>query len=107
MNPTIELLSLHLDIPKYLKPIIGDNIIFTLLNKKEITSKDFKTNAGRIRFTNEGIKKIELKMIKRLTEQTMIGEQKLTWRQVIRREINQIKKTIVEGVEYKPFIAKI
>jgi len=103
-EPNYRSLSLHLDIAEIFKPIIGDNIIFTMLNKKEITAKDFKTDSGRIRFTNDGIKKIEMKVIKKMTEQTMIGEQSLTWRQVIRREINRLKKCIVETKEYEPFI---
>jgi len=103
-EPNYRALSLHLDIAEIFKPIIGDNIIFTLLNKNEITSKDFKTNSGRIRFTNEGIKKIESKIIKKMTEQTTIGEQRLTWRQVIRREVNRIKRNVVETSEYEPFV---
>ena len=47
-KPNYRSLSLHLDIAE----------IFTLLNKNEITAKSFKTDSGRIRFTNEGIKKI-------------------------------------------------
>ncbi|MFK5975858.1 MAG: CRISPR-associated endonuclease Cas1 [Sulfurovum sp.] len=103
-EPNYKAISLHLDIAEMFKPIIGDNIIFTLLNKNEITAKDFKTDSGRIRFTNEAIKKIEMKIIKKMTEQTTIGEQRLTWRQVIRREVNRIKKCIVETREYEPFI---
>jgi len=103
-EPNYRALSLHLDIAEIFKPVLGDNIIFTLLNKNEISTKDFKTDSGRIRFTNEAIKKIELKIIKKMTEQTMIGEQKLTWRQVIRREVNRIKRNVVETSEYEPFV---
>ena len=103
-EPNYKSLSLHLDIAEIFKPIIGDNIIFSLLNKNEITPKDFKTNSGRIRFTNDGVKTIEKKIIKKMTEQIFIGEQRLTWRQIIRREANQIKKYIVEKNEYKAFI---
>ena len=103
-EPNYRALSLHLDIAEIFKPIIGDNIIFSLLNKNEITAKEFKTDSGRIRFTNEAIKKIELKIIGKMTEQTTIGKQRLTWRQVIRREVNQIKRNVVETSEYEPFI---
>ena len=103
-EPNYRSLSLHLDIAEIFKPIIGDNLIFMMLNKNEITAKDFKTDSGRIRFTNEAIKKIELKMIGKLTEQVAVGKQKLTWRQVIRREVNRLKKTICEYTEYKPFV---
>lgn len=103
-EPNYRALSLHLDIAEIFKPIIGDNLMFGMLNKNEITAKDFKTDSGRIRFTNEAIKKIEMKMIQKLTDQTTIGKQKLTWRQVIRREVNQIKKSVCEGAEYEPFV---
>lgn len=104
-EPNYRSLSLHLDIAEIFKPIIGDNLIFTMLNKNEITAKDFKTDSGRIRFTNEAIKKIEIKMISKLTEQTTIGKQRLTWRQMIRKEVNQLKKTVCEFVEYEPFVS--
>ncbi len=103
-EPNYRSLSLHLDIAEIFKPIIGDNLIFTMLNKNEITAKDFKTDSGRIRFSNDAIKKIEMKMIGKLTEQIYIGKQKLTWRQVIRREVNQLKKAICEYAEYEPFV---
>ena len=103
-EPNYRSLSLHLDIAEIFKPIIGDNIIFTMLNKKEISAKDFKSDSGRIRFSNDAIKKIELKMITKLTEQIKIGNQNLTWRQVIRREVNHLKKTICEYAPYEPFV---
>jgi len=103
-EPNYRALSLHLDIAEIFKPIIGDNLIFTMLNKKEITAKEFKTDSGRIRFSNDAIKKIEMKIIQKMTEQTTIGNQQLTWRQVIRREVNQLKKSIVEFAPYEPFI---
>ena len=103
-EPNYRSLSLHLDIAEIFKPIIGDNIIFTLLNKKKITAKDFKTDSGRIRFTNDAIKTIEMTIIKKMTDQTTIGDQKLTWRQVIRRETNQLKRAICETSDYEPFI---
>lgn len=103
-EPNYRSLSLHLDIAEIFKPIIGDNLIFVMLNKKEITSKDFLTNAGRIRFSNEAIKKIELRVIQKMTEQISINKQKLTWRQVIRREINHIKRTICEYAPYEAFV---
>ncbi|RLA69697.1 MAG: CRISPR-associated endonuclease Cas1 [Epsilonproteobacteria bacterium] len=104
-EPNYRSLSLHLDIAEIFKPIIGDNLIFTMINKKEIQPKDFKTDSGRLRFTNDAIKKIEMNIIQKMIQQTTVGNQKLTWRQVIRREVNQLKKSICESGEYEPFIA--
>lgn len=103
-EPNYRSLSLHLDIAEIFKPIIGDNIIFTMLNKKEIAATDFKTDSGRIRFSNEAIKKIELKIIQKMTEQVTINGQRLTWRQIIRREVNRIKKAVCEIGEYQAFV---
>lgn len=99
-EPNYRALSLHLDLAEIFKPILGDTLIFSMLNKKEITAKDFETNAGRIKFTNDAVQKIELKMISKLTEQVAIGGQTLTWRQVIRREANRLKKCICEDAPY-------
>lgn len=105
-EPNYRAISLHLDIAEIFKPILGDNLIFTMLNKNEIGAKDFKTDSGRIRFTNDAIKKIEMKIIQKLTEQIVLGKQKLTWRQVIRREVNQLKKSVCESAEYEPLISQ-
>lgn len=103
-EPNYRSLSLHLDIAEIFKPILGDNIIFMMLNKNEITADDFKIDSGRIRFTNEAIKKIELKIIQKMTEQITINNQQLTWRQVIRKEVNRIKKSVCETAEYQAFV---
>ncbi|EJP76283.1 MULTISPECIES: CRISPR-associated endonuclease Cas1 [Campylobacter] len=97
-------LSLHLDLAEIFKPILGDTLIFAMLNKKEITAKDFQTDAGRIKFSNDAIQKIEMKMISRLSETIALNGQNLTWRQVIRREANQLKKCICEDMPYVGFV---
>lgn len=102
-EPNYRALSLHLDLAEIFKPILGDTLIFNMLNKKEITAKDFQTDAGRIKFSNDAVQKIELKMISHLCETLTVGGRELTWRQVIRREANRLKKCICEDVPYEGF----
>jgi len=102
-EPNYRAISLHLDLAEIFKPILGDTLIFNMLNKKEITAKDFQTDAGRIKFSNDAVQKIELKMISRLCETLTVGGRELTWRQVIRREANKLKKCICEDVPYEGF----
>lgn len=102
-EPNYRALSLHLDLAEIFKPILGDTLIFNMLNKKEITAKDFQTDASRIKFSNDAIQKIELKMILRLCETLTVGGRELTWRQVIRREANKLKKCICENAPYEGF----
>ncbi|MBE0496728.1 MAG: CRISPR-associated endonuclease Cas1 [Campylobacterales bacterium] len=105
-EPNYRSLSLHLDVAEVFKPLLGDPMIFAMLNKREITARDFKTDAGRIRFSNEAVQKIEMRIIGKLTEQVRIGEQYLTWRQVIRREANRLKRCICEDAPYEGLTAK-
>lgn len=102
-EPNYRALSLHLDLAEIFKPILGDTLIFNMLNKKEITAKDFQTDAGRIKFSNDAVQKIELKMISHLCETLTVGGRELTWRQVIRREANRLKKCICEDAPYEGF----
>ena len=102
-EPNYRALSLHLDLAEIFKPILGDTLIFNMLNKKEITAKDFQTDAGRIKFSNDAVQKIELKMISRLFETISLGDRELTSRQVIRREANKLKKCICEDAPYEGF----
>ena len=102
-EPNYRALSLHLDLAEIFKPILGDTLIFNMLNKKEITAKDFQTDAGRIKFSNDAVQKIELKMISRLCDTLTVGSRELTWRQVIRREANKLKKCICEDAPYEGF----
>jgi len=76
-EPNYRSLSLQLDIAEIFKPIIGDNLIFYLLNKKIITASSFETRSGLVRFKKEAIKTIELAMIERLTSQVSVGRQRL------------------------------
>ena len=75
----------------------------TAVDKKEIAAKDFQTDAGRIKFSNDAVQKIELKMISRLCEPLTVGGRVLTWRQVIHREANKLKKCICEDAPYEGF----
>ncbi|MSN95805.1 CRISPR-associated endonuclease Cas1 [Campylobacter sp. FMV-PI01] len=103
-EPNYRSLSLHLDLAEIFKPILGDNLIFNMLNTGEITPKDFQIDAGRIKFTNEAVQKIEIKMIKSLTTQVKFENNFLTYRQIIRREANQIKKFICENYPYEGYV---
>ena len=104
-EPNSRYVALHLDIAEIFKPIIADTIIFSMLNNNEITTKSFEVKVGLIRFKRDDIQKIELKIINKMYETIKINNQTLTLRQLIRREVNQIKKYIIEDVPYKCFKA--
>ena len=102
-EPNNRSLSLHLDIAEIFKPVIGDNIIFKLLNKKMIRAEHFKRNKGLWALERDGLTIIELELIKRLSKIEVINNMKLNARFVILKEVNKIKKSIVEYSEYNPY----
>ena len=74
LNPTVSYLhepgsrrfSLSLDIAEIFKPIIGDRLIFSLLNKKQITEKSFTKDLNYLHLTKEASRTIVAELDKKL-----------------------------------------
>lgn len=100
-------LPLCLDILYIFKPIMIHRLIFMLLNKSIITEKDFKKHGAEPILSREAKGKFITELDKRL--RTTIKHRNLnrhvSYRRIIRLEIYKIQKYIIEGVEYKPYLA--
>ena len=100
--------TLNLDVAEIFKPIIVDRIIFTLLNKKMLSVKDFMNKLGGIYLKEKGQKVFVEKFDERL--RTTIADKGLgrniSYRTVIRRELYKLEKHLMEDKEYQPFVAK-
>lgn len=113
LNPTISYLhepserrfSLCLDIAEIFKPIIADRLIFSMLNKKQITENDFEKSLNFIYIKEEKRKEITREMDLRL--QTTIKHKKLnrevSYEYLIRLEVYKLIKSFIEGQEYEGF----
>lgn len=113
LNPTISYLhepserrfSLCLDIAEIFKPIIGDRLIFSMLNKKQITEKDFEKGLNFL-YIKDGARKEITKQID-LKLQTTIKHKKLdrevSYEYLIRLETYKIIKSLLEETEYEGF----
>lgn len=113
LNPTVSYLhepgsrrfSLSLDIAEIFKPIIGDRLIFSLLNKKQITEKSFTKSLNYLHLTKEGSKIIVAELDKRL--QTTIKHKELnkdvSYEYLMRLECYKLIKHILGEKEYDPF----
>lgn len=109
LNPTISYLhepaerrfSLCLDIAEIFKPIIGDRLIFSMLNKKQITEKDFEKNLNYLYIKDKARKEITKEIDKRL--QTTVKHKTLgrevTYEYLIRLEIYKLIKYILGDAE--------
>lgn len=113
LNPTISYLhepserrfSLCLDIAEIFKPIIADRLIFSMLNKKQITEKDFEDGLNFTYIKDEARKRITREIDLRL--QTTIKHKKLdrevSYEYLIRLEIYKLIKHLLEDEEYEGF----
>lgn len=113
LNPTVSYLhepgsrrfSLSLDIAEIFKPIIADRLIFSLLNKKQITEKSFTRELNYLHLTKEASKTIVAELDQKL--QTTIKHKDLnksvSYEYLMRLECYKLIKHLLDEKEYEPF----
>ena len=113
LNPTISYLhepserrfSLCLDVAEIFKPIIADRLIFSMLNRNQITEKDFEEGLNYLYIKDDARKEIMKEIDKKL--QTTIKHKKLdrdvSYEYLIRLELYKIIKFLLEDIPYEGF----
>ena len=113
LNPTISYLhsvgdrrfSLSLDLAEIFKPLLADRVIFSLLNKKMITEKDFAKDSNYF-YMKEKAQKLILKAFNERLETTIkhrdLGRS-VSYRHVMRLEAYKIVKHLMEDKKYEGF----
>lgn len=113
LNPTISYLhepgtrrfSLCLDIAEIFKPLIGDRMIFSLLNKNQITEDDFEEDSKCLYLKENGKKKILMEYDNRLRGTIKHRElgREVSYRTLIKLECYKLIKHIIGDKEYNGF----
>jgi len=97
--------SLSLDIAEIFKPLIGDRLIFSMLNKNQITEKDFQEELNYIYIKDNARKNILQNYDDRL--QTTINhktlEKSVSYRYLIRLELYKLIKHLIGEQKYEAF----
>lgn len=113
LNPTISYLhepgvrrfSLCLDISEIFKPILADRLIFSLLNRNQITEKSFTKGLNGLHLTKDASRIIVAELDKKL--QTTIKHKDLnkqvSYQYLIRLECYKLIKHLIGEKEYSPF----
>lgn len=113
LDPTISYLhepgtkrfSLALDLSEIFKPLIVDRMIFSILNKNQITEDDFERKSNYLYIKDNGRKKILIEYDKRLKatifHKTL--QRDVSYRYLIRLECYKIIKHLIEEKEYEGF----
>lgn len=113
INPTISYLhepgerrfSLSLDIAEIFKPLIGDRLIFSLLNKNQITEKSFTKDLNFLHLEKNASQLIASELEKKMN--TTIKHKDLgrevSYRYLMRLEVYKLIKHILGEKDYESF----
>lgn len=113
LNPTISYLhepgsrrySLCLDLSEIFKPLIGDRLIFSLLNKKQITENSFTRELNFHHLKKEASQLIVNELEKKLQATIMHKDlhRKVSYQYLIRVEAYKLIKHLIGEKEYEGF----
>ena len=113
LNPTVSYLhsnserrfSLSLDIAEIFKPLIVDRLIFSLINRKIITEKDFENGSNGNYLKQTGQQKVLRQFDERLNKTIRHRELKrnVSYRKLMRFECSKLIKHLMSDKEYEPF----
>ena len=113
LNPTISYLhepgvrrySLCLDISEVFKPLIGDRLIFSLLNRKQITENSFTKELNYLHLKKEASKLIVSEFENRMKQTIMHKElgRQVSYQYLIRLEAYKLIKHLMGEKEYEGF----
>ncbi len=113
LNPTISYLhepgtrrfSLCLDIAEVFKPLIGDRLIFSLLNRNQITESSFTKELNFLHLKKESSKLIAKELEERMKKTIMHKElgRQVSYQYLIRLEAYKLIKHLIGEKEYEGF----
>lgn len=113
MNPTISYLhqpgirrySLALDVSEVFKPLIADRLIFSLLNRNQITENSFVEELNGLQLTEKASRIIATELDDRLKKTVFHKElgKNVSYQFLIRLELYKLIKHIIGEKEYKGF----
>lgn len=113
LNPTISYLhepgvrrySLCLDIAEVFKPLIGDRLIFALLNRRQITEDSFTKELNFLHLTKEAsgviVRELEERLKKTINHKEL-GKQ-VSYQYLMRLEVYKLMKHLIGEKEYEGF----
>ena len=113
LNPTISFLhkpgtrrfSLALDVSEVFKPLIADRLIFSLLNRSQITEDSFVKDFNGLQLTEKASKTIMAELDNKLKTTIFHKElnKNVSYQFLIRLELYKLIKHIIGEKEYKGF----
>ena len=99
--------GLQYDIADIFKPIIIDRLIFRLINKKQLLVTHFDIHKDKVLLNKEG-SKLFIKEFEKSIQSiiTITRTKKMSYRSIIKREVQNIEKSIKNDTNYKGFVMR-
>jgi CRISPR-associated endonuclease Cas1 len=97
--------SLNLDMADLFKPVIVDRVVFSLVNRREISATEhFETREDGGVLMNTAGKRVFLHALEeKLDDVATSGNKRLSYRRRIAFEVMAFQRYVVSGIAYKPF----
>lgn len=105
-EPGVRRFSLALDIAEIFKPIIGDRLIFSLLNRKQITEDDFDQELNFLSLNKKAAMLICQEFdsaLQRTVKHKELGRS-VSYQYLIRLEVYKLAKHLMGEKEYSGFV---
>ncbi|WP_281351092.1 type I-B CRISPR-associated endonuclease Cas1b [Acidianus brierleyi] len=96
--------SLNLDIADIFKPLIVDRLIIAMINKKEITEKDFEANG--LKLSDDSLRKFVKKFDEKMETKVNVGKRRVTYSTIVRMEAYKVEKFVLSDEEYRPYVGR-
>ena len=113
LNPTISYLhepgvrrfSLCLDVAEIFKPLTGDRLLFSLLNRNQITEKSFTKELNYLHLNRDASRLIAQELEKKLQQTIMHKDlgRPVTYQYLMRLELYKLIKHLIGEKEYEGF----
>ncbi len=98
--------TLNLDIADIFKPVIVDRVIFTLINKNELSLSDFEPLGEGVILSQKGRKKFIQAYEEKLKTTVVRGKgKKYSYRRLIRLECYKLYRHLFGEKKYRPFLS--
>lgn len=100
--------TLNLDIAEIFKPIIVDRVIFTVINKRIITAKDFESSTRGVLLKGKGrdifIEQYEDKLSSMISHRDL--DRKVSYKRLIGLELRKLEKHLMGEEKYRPVVSR-
>ena len=96
--------SLNLDIADIFKPIIVDRVIFSLINRRQMTLEDFERVGNNAIYLSKGGKCVFIDYFeKKMATKITVEEISYSYEQLLEKEVRKYQEHIRTGMKYKAY----